>query len=170
MAQIAAIGNGRCGPIAVRSHELAPPSRAGKHLRPTGVWPAARAGAGAPAHRFPPPCVKKKKPDGMWIGPAWTRNRSARLPTFQCPPARPNCPAVGAGCWMERAASAPTEARQIGFVLLAALTLLALLEHWFRVLPLPDPKPWHRMMPAQKTKLAKATPMLDSLKENSHGL
>ena len=75
-----------------------------------------------------------------------------------------------AACWIERAISAPTEARQIGFVLLAALTLLALLEHWFMVVPLPDQKLWRWMMPAQKTKTLKANPLLDSLKENSHGL
>jgi putative photosynthetic complex assembly protein 2 len=75
-----------------------------------------------------------------------------------------------AGCWMERALSASTDARQIGFVLLAALTLLALLEHWFMVLPLPDQKLWRWMMPAPKTRPSKATPLLDSLKENSHGL
>ena len=75
-----------------------------------------------------------------------------------------------AACWIERAISAPTDARQIGFVLLSALTLLALLEHWFMVLPLPDQKLWHWMMPAQKTKPAKATPLLDSLKENRNGL
>ncbi len=75
-----------------------------------------------------------------------------------------------AGCWMERSASATSDARQIGFVLLAALTLLALLEHWFMVLPLPDQKLWRWMMPAQKTKPAKATPLLDSLKENRNGL
>ena len=75
-----------------------------------------------------------------------------------------------AGCWMERAISAAADARQIGFVLLSALTLLALLEHWFMVLPLPDQKLWRWMMPAQKTRPAKSTPLLDSLKENSHGL
>lgn len=75
-----------------------------------------------------------------------------------------------AGYWLEHAISAPTEARQIGFILLAALTLLALLEHWFMVLPLPDQKLWRWMMPAPKTKPANATPLLDSLKENSHGL
>ena len=75
-----------------------------------------------------------------------------------------------AGCWTERAISAATDARQIGFVLLSALTLLALLEHWFMVLRLPDQKLWRWMMPAQKTKPAKSTPLLDSLKENSHGL
>jgi putative photosynthetic complex assembly protein 2 len=75
-----------------------------------------------------------------------------------------------AGCWMERTISATTDARQIGFVLLAALTLLALLEHWFMVLPLPDQKLWRWMMPALKTKTSKATPLLDSLKENRNGL
>jgi putative photosynthetic complex assembly protein 2 len=74
-----------------------------------------------------------------------------------------------AGCWLERAVSATSEPRQIGFVLLAALTLLALLEHWFMVLPLPDQKLWRWMLPAQKSKLTTA-PLLDRLKENSHGL
>lgn len=75
-----------------------------------------------------------------------------------------------AGCWMERTISAPTDARQIGFILLAALTLLALLEHWFMVLPLPDQKLWRWMMPVRKDKPSKATPLLDSLKENRNGL
>ncbi len=75
-----------------------------------------------------------------------------------------------AGCWIERAVSASSDARQIGFVLLSALTLLALLEHWFMILPLPDQKLWRWMMPALKTKPTKATPSLDSLKEKSHGL
>ena len=69
-----------------------------------------------------------------------------------------------------RAVCAKTEARQIGYVLLAALTLLALLEHWFMVLPLAHQKLRRWMIPAQKTKPAKATPLLDSLKEYSHGL
>ena len=75
-----------------------------------------------------------------------------------------------AACWIERAVCAPTDARQIGFVLLAALTLLAHLEHWFMILPLPDQKLWRWMMPAQKPGLLKPLPMLDSLKENNHGL
>jgi putative photosynthetic complex assembly protein 2 len=53
-----------------------------------------------------------------------------------------------AACWMERAYSAPTDAALIGYVLLTALTLLALLEHWFMVLPLPDEKLWRWMLPA----------------------
>lgn len=53
-----------------------------------------------------------------------------------------------AACWLERAVTAPTDAAQAGHVLLAALTLLALLEHWFMVLPLPDQKLWRWMLPA----------------------
>jgi putative photosynthetic complex assembly protein 2 len=52
-----------------------------------------------------------------------------------------------AACWMERAWSATTEAGVVGHVLLAALTLLALLEHWFMVVPLPDQKLWRWMLP-----------------------
>ena len=52
------------------------------------------------------------------------------------------------GCWLERAFSAETEAARIGHILLAALTALALLEHWFMVLPLPDQKLWRWMLPA----------------------
>jgi putative photosynthetic complex assembly protein 2 len=51
-------------------------------------------------------------------------------------------------CWLERAIGAPTEAILIGHILLAALTALALLEHWFMVLPLPDQKLWRWMLPA----------------------
>jgi putative photosynthetic complex assembly protein 2 len=50
-------------------------------------------------------------------------------------------------CWLERAASAPTEAARIGHILLAVLSALALLEHWFMVLPLPDQKLWRWMLP-----------------------
>ena len=53
----------------------------------------------------------------------------------------------GAACWMERAYAATTEASLVGFVFLAALTVLALLEHWFMVLPLPDQKLWRWMLP-----------------------
>jgi putative photosynthetic complex assembly protein 2 len=51
-------------------------------------------------------------------------------------------------CWLERAIAAPTEAALTGHILLAALTALALLEHWFMVLPLPDQKLWRWMLPA----------------------
>jgi len=52
-----------------------------------------------------------------------------------------------AACWLERALAAPTDAAQAGHILLTALTLLALLEHWFMVLPLPDQKLWRWMLP-----------------------
>ena len=70
-------------------------------------------------------------------------------------------------CWLERAYSASGEGALIGFTLLSALTLLALLEHWFMVIPLPDQKLWRWMLPERKS----TSPSLPStLKENSHGL
>lgn len=70
-------------------------------------------------------------------------------------------------CWIERAGSATTDGALIGFTLLSALTLLALLEHWFMVIPLPDQKLWRWMLPERKS----PSPSLPStLKENSHGL
>lgn len=53
-------------------------------------------------------------------------------------------------CWLERIWSAETAADTVGFALLAALTGLALLEHWLMVLPLPDEKLWRWMIPAPK--------------------
>ena len=52
-----------------------------------------------------------------------------------------------AACWMERAYAATNAVDFVGFVFLAALTVLALLEHWFMVLPLPDQKLWRWMLP-----------------------
>lgn len=51
-------------------------------------------------------------------------------------------------CFLERLYSAQTEGHLIGYTLLSALTLLALLEHWFMVIPLPDQKLWRWMLPA----------------------
>lgn len=51
-------------------------------------------------------------------------------------------------CFIERAWNAPTPGHLVGFTLLSALSLLALLEHWFMVLPLPDQKLWRWMIPA----------------------
>lgn len=53
-------------------------------------------------------------------------------------------------CWLERAGTAQTEGTTVGFTLLSALTLLALLEHWFMVVPLPDQKLWRWMLPEAK--------------------
>ena len=46
--------------------------------------------------------------------------------------------------------SAPTPGALVGHALLAAITALALLEHWLMVLPLPDAKLWRWMLPAPK--------------------
>lgn len=53
---------------------------------------------------------------------------------------------------------------RVGYALLTALTLLALLEHWFMVLPLPDERLWRWMIPAVKPKPA---PLL---REDANGL
>lgn len=57
---------------------------------------------------------------------------------------------VALAFWAERLFLAETPASETGFALLAALTALALLEHWFLVLPLPDAKLWRWMLPAPK--------------------
>ncbi len=50
-------------------------------------------------------------------------------------------------CWLERLMAADTVSSVTGFSLLAALTALALIEHWLLVLPLPDAKLWRWMLP-----------------------
>jgi putative photosynthetic complex assembly protein 2 len=65
--------------------------------------------------------------------------------------------------WFDGAAAAQTDAARIGHILLATLTLLALLEHWFMVLPLPDQKLWRWMLPTPPQPLLKT-------KEPTHGL
>ena len=49
-----------------------------------------------------------------------------------------------------------TVSYQIGFALVLSLTFLALLEHWFMVVPLPDSKLWAWMLPSN-TELLKKT-------------
>jgi putative photosynthetic complex assembly protein 2 len=51
---------------------------------------------------------------------------------------------------LERAINANHPGMSVGYSLLTCLSLLALLEHWFMVLPLPDEKLWRWMMPPQK--------------------
>ena len=53
---------------------------------------------------------------------------------------------------MERAVNVSHPGMSVGYSLLTCLCLLALLEHWFMVLPLPDEKLWRWMMPALKTR------------------
>jgi putative photosynthetic complex assembly protein 2 len=68
--------------------------------------------------------------------------------------------ALAAGFWLERLAAAPDPAAAAGSALLAALTALALVEHWLMVLPLPDEKLWRWMLPAPKPQR----------EEDAHGL
>ncbi len=70
-------------------------------------------------------------------------------------------------CWIERIYAASTPAATTGFALLAALTALALLEHWFMVAKLPDEKLWRWLLPApaQQDKTPKTR-----LSEDAHGL
>ena len=53
---------------------------------------------------------------------------------------------------------------KVGYTLLAALSGLALLEHWLMVVPLPDAKLWRWMLPSPNT-LKK-----DLRSEDAHGL
>jgi putative photosynthetic complex assembly protein 2 len=57
---------------------------------------------------------------------------------------------LAVACWLERLHAAPHEGAVVGFALLTTLTLLALLEHWFMVLPLADERLWRWMIPARK--------------------
>ncbi len=51
-------------------------------------------------------------------------------------------------CWVERMVEAPAgSGAAIGFALLAALTALAVFEHWMMVLPLPDAALWTWALP-----------------------
>lgn len=54
---------------------------------------------------------------------------------------------VTAVCFAERLISAQQPAEMIGFALLTALAVLAAIEHWFMVIPLPDAKLWRWMLP-----------------------
>lgn len=54
---------------------------------------------------------------------------------------------AAAVCWAERAYAAPAgSGLEIGFALLLALTLLAVLEHWFMVLSIQDAALWRWML------------------------
>ena len=68
---------------------------------------------------------------------------------------------------LERVINVDHPGMSVGYTLLTCLCLLALLEHWFMVLPLPDEKLWRWMMPAPKTLTLK--PQNDQL-EDANGL
>jgi putative photosynthetic complex assembly protein 2 len=54
---------------------------------------------------------------------------------------------VAAVCFAERLIAAEAQAAIVGFSLLTALAVLAALEHWLMVVPLPDAKLWRWMLP-----------------------
>lgn len=70
-----------------------------------------------------------------------------------------------AACWLERTVAAGAGWEVAGFSLLLTITLLALLEHWFMVLPVPDQKLWRWMMPAPRPALMRH----DRLQEDPNG-
>lgn len=54
---------------------------------------------------------------------------------------------LATACWIERTIAAePGSGAHVGYALLAALTALAVLEHWLMVLPLPDARLWRWMI------------------------
>lgn len=53
------------------------------------------------------------------------------------------------GCWIERAHAAESPGMEAGFVMLATMTTLALIEHWLFVLPLKDAALWRWMLPSR---------------------
>ena len=61
-----------------------------------------------------------------------------------------------AACWLNQAMATDAEGAFVGHVLLTTLTILALLEHGFMVLPLPDQKLWRWMMADRRST---ATPL-----------
>ena len=67
-------------------------------------------------------------------------------------------------CWIERIADSTVLAEKVGFGLLAAMSALALLEHWLMVIPLPDAKLWRWMLPAPQDIKQNKKP------EDAHGL
>lgn len=66
--------------------------------------------------------------------------------------------------WGALALAATDPAGVVGFTLVGVLTLLALVEHLFMVLALPDEKLWRWMLPAPKK------PPLNPLREETNGL
>lgn len=68
--------------------------------------------------------------------------------------------------WMHFVFAAVSLGEMTGYTLLATLTALALLEHWFMVLPLPDEKLWRWMLPKPTHNAATNT----RLNEEAHGL
>ena len=79
---------------------------------------------------------------------------------------------LATGCWVERLLAQPEGApAAIGFALLAALTALALLEHWLMVLPVADAKLWRWLLPhPQQDGARSGATNAAATRENTHGL
>ena len=74
---------------------------------------------------------------------------------------------VGSALLLERAINVTDPGMSVGYSLLTCLCLLALLEHWFMVLPLPDEKLWRWMIPARES--LTLSPQNDNV-EDANGL
>jgi len=61
---------------------------------------------------------------------------------------------LGTALWVSRLAAAASTEQAVTFGLLAALTGLALIEHWMMLLPLADTKLWRWLMPARHDAIA----------------
>jgi len=75
---------------------------------------------------------------------------------------------VATALLLERTLNSDMVGETTGFALLTCLCALALLEHWFMVLPLPDEKLWRWMLPTAKA--PKAIHSHTSLHEDANGL
>jgi len=59
---------------------------------------------------------------------------------------------IGTFCLVNRVDQAQSESEQIAYILLATLMVLALIEHWMLVLPVPVEKLWNWSLPDRKKK------------------
>ncbi|WP_371055563.1 putative photosynthetic complex assembly protein PuhE [Rhodosalinus sp. K401] len=71
---------------------------------------------------------------------------------------------AASACWAERLIAADTPSQVVGFALLFAITVLALLEHWLMVIPWQDAKLWRWMLPERPKTTKTYGP------EDAHGL
>jgi putative photosynthetic complex assembly protein 2 len=74
-----------------------------------------------------------------------------------------------AACWIERLYAAQTPGEVTGFALLTAITVLALVEHWVMVLPLPDERLWRWMLP-DRPPAPNTNHLIKTAREDAHGL
>ena len=79
---------------------------------------------------------------------AYLRSYFARARMNPLFPASVTALTIAVGCWIWRAHAAPAgSGAEIGFALLAALTALALIEHWLMILPVRDTALWAWIAP-----------------------